>query len=179
MNLAIKEINAEKPDSVKMLISTKEVPDLVPTVLVANKAAAEKYPDKVEAFLKTWYASAKYIIEKPDKAYEKLADLMSDNKDVYGNIGSTDVKDSMTNIKLMSLNDNFKYFGTDGQENKINSIISDTIKTWQKFGDMPEESVPENILAATYMENVYKEKDEELLVGRIGFKHYRECVSSC
>lgn len=167
MNLAIKEINAEKSDSVKMLITTREVPDLVPTVLVVNKNTAEKYPDKVEAFLKTWYASAKYIIEKPDKAYDKLAVLMSENKDIYGDIGSGDVKDSFTNIKLMSLNDNLVYFGIDGNENKMDSIIGDTIKTWQKFGDMPEGSVPGDILAGSYMENIFKENDKELLVGAL------------
>ncbi len=37
MNIAVKEMNTAKPDSVKMLITTKEVPNLVPTVLVVNK----------------------------------------------------------------------------------------------------------------------------------------------
>ena len=167
MNLALKEINAAKPDSAKMLINTREVPDLVPTVLVANRNTVEKYPKKVEAFLKTWYASAKYILEKPDKAYDKLAELMSGNKDVYGNVSSADIKDSFANIKLMSLNDNFTYFGLDGKDKKIDSIISDTIKTWQKFGDMPEGYTPGNIVSDSYIGSLFKENDKELLVGAL------------
>lgn len=167
MNLAVKEINAGKPGSVKMLITTKEAPDLVPTVLVVNKNVAVKYPDKVEAFLKTWYVSAKYIIEKPDKSYDKLASLMSDNEGIYGAIGSGDVKESFANIRLMSLNDNFSYFGLSGKENRMDSIISDTIKTWQKFGDMPEGSAPGNILSNLYLSDINKENDKELLVGAL------------
>jgi len=167
MNITLKEMNASKPGSVKMLITTKEVPDLVPTVLVVNKSVADKYPEKVEAFLKTWYVSAKYIIEKPDKAYERLAALMSEKDDIYGNVSIDDVKESFENIKLMSLNDNFSYFGLDGKERKVDYIITDTIKTWQKFGDMPESNIQSNILADTYMKHLFKENDQELLVGAI------------
>jgi outer membrane protein OmpA-like peptidoglycan-associated protein/ABC-type nitrate/sulfonate/bicarbonate transport system substrate-binding protein len=164
MNLAVKEINAAQPDSARLLITTKEVPDLVPTVLVANRAVAEKYPKKVDAFLKTWYVSAKYILEKPDKAYAKLAELMAGNEDIYGGVTAADVKDSFEHIKLMSLNDNFSYFGLNGDERKIDAIISDTVKTWQKYGDMDENGVPSGLVADSFQKALYEEKDEELLV---------------
>jgi outer membrane protein OmpA-like peptidoglycan-associated protein/ABC-type nitrate/sulfonate/bicarbonate transport system substrate-binding protein len=164
MNLAVKEINAAQPDSARLLITTKEVPDLVPTVLVANRAVAEKYPKKVDAFLKTWYVSAKYILEKPDKAYAKLAELMAENEDIYGGVTAADVKDSFEHIKLMSLNDNFSYFGLNGDERKIDAIISDTVKTWQKYGDMDEDGVPSGLVADSFQKALYEEKDEELLV---------------
>lgn len=167
MNLAVRDINSKEPGSVRLLITTKEVPDLVPTVLVANKATAEKYPDEVAAFLKTWYVSAKYIIEKPDKAYAKLAELMTENSDVYGEIGVADVKDSFDHIKLMSLNDNFSYFGLDGKERKIEAILTDTQKTWQKFGDMDEGEITSGITADRFQKDLYAEEDEELLVGAL------------
>ena len=167
MNMAVREINASNADSVRMLITTKEVPDLLPTVLVVNKNTAEKYPNKVEAFLKTWYVSTKYIIEKPDKAYDKLAELMSENQDVYGDIGIEDVRDSFEHIKLMSLNDNFTYFGLNGGEKKIDSIISDALKTWQKFGDMDNVEIPDNIVSDAYQKNLFAENDEELLVSAL------------
>lgn len=167
MNLAVRDINASEADSVRMLITTKEVPDLVPTVLVVNKDTAEKFPEEVEAFLKTWYVAAKYIIEKPDKAYDKLAELMSENQDIYGKIRSDDVKDSFNHIKLMSLNENFAYFGLNGEEKKINAIISDTQKTWQKFGDMDEGEILGNIVSDAFQGKLYAEKDDELLVGAL------------
>lgn len=167
MNLAIRDINASEADSVRMLITTKEVPDLVPTVLVVNKDTAEKFPEEVEAFLKTWYVAAKYIIEKPDKAYDKLAELMSENQDIYGKIRSDDVKDSFNHIKLMSLNENFAYFGLNGEEKKIDAIISDTQKTWQKFGDMDEGEILGNIVSDAFQGKLYAEKDDELLVGAL------------
>jgi NitT/TauT family transport system substrate-binding protein len=111
MNIAVKEINASKPGSVKLLITTKEVPTLIPTVLVANKQFLEKNPEKVAAFLKTWYASVKYIIERSDKAYEKLSSLMAEQKDIYGAVTQAEVTESFSNIKLVPLNDTFDYFG--------------------------------------------------------------------
>lgn len=167
MNLAVKDINENNPRNVKMLITTKEVPDLVPTVLVINKNTAGNYPEEVAAFLKTWYVSAKYIIEKPDKAYEKLAELMTANQDIYGEIDSGVVKDSFGDIKLMSLNDNFSYFGLDGEEKKIDAIITDTQKTWQKFGDMDEGGIPANIAPDSTLKGLFAENDEELLVGTL------------
>jgi outer membrane protein OmpA-like peptidoglycan-associated protein/ABC-type nitrate/sulfonate/bicarbonate transport system substrate-binding protein len=166
MNIAIKEINAEKPNTVKMLINTKEVPNLVPTVLVVNKKTLENNPDRVEAFLKTWYASVKYIVEKPDKAYEKLAQMMSEREEDYGEVTKKDVKESFSSIKLMTLNDNFSYFGLNGKEEMFTPIINDTAQTWKKYGDMAASTViPDNIVNSTFIKKLRDSKDDELLVG--------------
>ncbi len=166
MNIAVKEINAAKPNSVRMLITTKEAPDLVPTVLVVNKDTLVNNPERVEAFLKTWYASVKYIIEKPDKAYDKLAELMSERKDDYGEVKKEDVMDSFSNIKLMSLNNNFEYFGFDGKNETFSSIIKDTVETWKKYGDMGASStIPDNIVDSSFIKVLKDSKDDELLVG--------------
>ncbi len=167
MGLVVKEMNSAQPGSVKLLITTQEVPDLVPTVLVANKDIKEKYPGDLESFLKTWYVSSKYIIERPDKAYEKLAQLMSEQKDVYGNVTLEDVKESFSTIKLMSINDNYTYFGLTGKEKLISSIIADTAQTWKKYGDIPSDTVPKDILADAFMAKLYKETDKDLIIGTI------------
>lgn len=168
MNVAIKDINTSKPDSVKMLITTKEVPNLVPTVLVVNKKTLESNPDRVEAFLKTWYVSVKYIVEKQDKAYEKLAQLMSERAEEYGEVTKTDVKDSFSSIKLMTLNDNFLYFGFSGKEEMFTPIINDTAQTWKKYGDMASSTViPDNIVNSTFVKKLKDSKDDELLVGTL------------
>lgn len=169
MNIAVNEINAAKPGSVKVLITTKEVPDLVPTMLVVNKDYAENNPKKVESFLKTWYAASKYVIEKPDKAYEKLASLMSE-KGEYGEVATKDVQASFKDIKLMSLNDTLSYFGVTGNDNKIDGIISDTVETWKRYGDLDINfSLSKEVASKEYLENVNKSSGlEELLVSTVG-----------
>jgi outer membrane protein OmpA-like peptidoglycan-associated protein/ABC-type amino acid transport substrate-binding protein len=164
MNLAVKSINGEKPDSVRLLITTKEVPNLVPTVLVAAKSAVDNQPDKVEAFLRTWFASAKYILERPEKAHELLAQSMSHEKDTYGAVAKGDVTDSFANIRLLSLNDNFVYFGKNGQKGLFETIIADTATTWKKYGDIEENILPDKTLDGSFMEKLAEENDEELLV---------------
>lgn len=166
MNLAVNEINSNKAGSVKMLITTKEVPNLVPTVLVVSNKTLRSGPERVSAFLKTWYASAKYIIEKPDKAYEKLVQLMNEKEEDYGQVALADVKDSFANIKLMPLNDNFGYFGLgDGSSGDITAIINDTVQTWKKYGDITGNGTdPEKIYSSEFMKSLKAENDPELLV---------------
>lgn len=168
MNIAVNEINATKPGSVKVLITTKEVPDLIPTMLVVNKDYAENNPKKVESFLKTWYAASKYVIERPDKAYEKLASLMSE-KGEYGEVSTKDVQDSFKDIKLMSLNDNLSYFGVTGSDSKIDGIISDTVETWKRYGDLDINfSLSKEVASKEYLDNVNKSEGlEELLVAAV------------
>ncbi len=168
MNIAVNEINAARPGSVKVLITTKEVPDLVPTMLVANKNYMQKNPEKVESFIKTWYAASKYIIEKPDKAYEKLAELMSENGE-YGEVTKQDVEASFKDIKLMALNDTLGYFGISGNDNKLDGIINDTVETWKRYGDLNMDfKLSQEIAYKGYLENINNSSEiKELLVGAV------------
>ncbi|NMB33394.1 MAG: OmpA family protein [Clostridium sp.] len=163
MNLAVNEINELKPDSVKILITTKEVPDLIPTMLVVNREYAREHPDKVEDFLKTWFVSTKYILERTDKAYERLTQLMGDAQE-YGEITVPDVAKSLEDVRLMSLNDNLSYFGFVNGDSRIASIIDDTIETWKRYGDMDFNfTLPGEITGINYIAGMGD--DKELLVG--------------
>ena len=163
MNIAINEINAARPDSVKMLITTKEVPNLIPTMLVVNKDYAMNNTDKVESFLKTWYASSKYILERPEKAYGKLAELMNECQE-YGEVSKADVEESFRDVKLMSLNDNLSYFGLSTEDNKVDLIIDDTVETWKRYGDLDFDfTIPELMYDRLFLAEMGG--DVELLVG--------------
>ncbi len=165
MNLALKDINAQNPGSVKMLITTSEAPNLIPTVLVVSRNAYDTAPEKVTAFLKTWYASAKYILEKPDKAHEKLAALMNEKSDEYGEVAVADVSESLANIKLMSVNENYDYFGSGDESGNISSIIDDTILTWKKYGDIKGDGIKSvELYDGSFMESLKKENDGDLSV---------------
>jgi outer membrane protein OmpA-like peptidoglycan-associated protein len=163
MNIAINEINAARPDSVKMLITTKEVPNLIPTMLVVNKDYAMNNTDKVESFLKTWYASSKYILGRPEKAYGKLAELMNECQE-YGEVSKADVEESFRDVKLMSLNDNLSYFGLSTEDNKVDLIIDDTVETWKRYGDLDFDfTIPELMYDRLFLAEMGG--DDELLVG--------------
>ncbi len=172
MNIAVNEINSSKPGSVKVLITTKEVPYLVPTMLVVNKNYAKSNPEKVEAFLKTWYAASRYIIERPDKAYEKLAELMTQEGEYSETkVITQDVEESFSDIKLMSLNDNFSFFGVAGKENNLDGIIKDTVETWKKYGDMDIDfNLSKEVSSKVYLDKINSSRDvDELLVSSIDF----------
>lgn len=172
MNIAVNEINSSKPGSVKVLITTKEVPYLVPTMLVVNKNYAKSNPEKVEAFLKTWYAASRYIIERPDKAYEKLAELMTQEGEYSDTkVTTQDVEESFRDIKLMSLNDNFSYFGVAGERDNLDGIIKDTVETWKKYGDMDMDfNLSKEVSSKAYLDKINSSQDvDEILVSSTDF----------
>jgi outer membrane protein OmpA-like peptidoglycan-associated protein len=89
---------------------------------------------------------------------------MSHEKDTYGAVAKGDVTDSFANIRLLSLNDNFVYFGKNGQKGLFETIIADTATTWKKYGDIEENILPDKTLDGSFMEKLAEENDEELLV---------------
>ncbi len=65
----------------KVLLSTADMPSLIPDVLVANRKFVAENPTKAEAFVKFWFNTIKFIQEKPDLAYSTWAERL--NKATY------------------------------------------------------------------------------------------------
>ena len=168
MNVALKEINKVRPDSLRMMISTREAPNLVPTLLVVRNDYLKNNEKKVESFLKAWYASVKYINENPENAHQKLTELMNSNPDIYDKVEMADVRDSFTNIKLMALDDIFEIFGQNGKTEKISAMIIDTNKTWKLYGDMKSDITnPLSFVNTNLIAKLKSLNDPEILVGRL------------
>jgi NitT/TauT family transport system substrate-binding protein len=145
-----------KMDHMKPLLSSRDIPDFMPTVLVINSDFAQKEPNKVNDFLKMWFDSVDDIIKNSDKSFLDILTASKKYPDIYGEVTEDDVKQSLAGIKLMSLNGNFNYFGIDGKDAKLANIIKDTESIIQNSGDAPQEINISKILDGSFLESIFK-----------------------
>jgi len=73
---AISNVLKSVPGS-KVLLSTADMPSLIPDVLVANRSWLAENPAKAEAFLSFWFASVKHLQERPDTAFANWASALN------------------------------------------------------------------------------------------------------
>jgi outer membrane protein OmpA-like peptidoglycan-associated protein len=131
---------AKKVPGSRVLLSTREMERLAPTVLVANKKWAADNQDKVQAFMAFWFATIRHLEVDPEVAYANLAESLSKvtgpNGKVYGDLAAADVKEIFTNqIRLVSLAENVKLMGVDGAE-QLTETARFTVENWNKVQDV-------------------------------------------
>lgn len=149
-------VNGKEQNALKLILSSRDIPDFMPTVLVFNNAFAQDYPDKAEAFLKMWFDSAGGIMKDSDKSYMDILEVSKKYPEIYGDVNENDVKQSLSGIKLMSLNGNFDYFGIDGKDIKLEAIIKETSGFIQDSKGAPGETDTSNILSGAFLESIFK-----------------------
>jgi NitT/TauT family transport system substrate-binding protein len=150
-------INSKKLDSFKLLSSSRDIPDFMPNVLVFNNDFAEKNPKKGNDFLKIWFDSVKKIMSDSGKSYTDIFEISKKYPDIYGDVTEDDLKQSLSGIKLMSLNGNLEYFGINGKNAKLSAVITDTVSLMQDSRSLSKEAEAANILSGTFLESIFKE----------------------
>jgi len=150
-------VNGKKLVDMKLLLSSKDIPDFMPTVLVINSNFAQKSPNKANDFLKMWFDSVNAIMKNSDKSFLDILTASKKYPDIYGEVTEDDVKQSLAGIKLMSLNGNLNYFGINGKDAKLASIIKDTESFTKDSGDVLQEIDISKILTGSFLESIFKE----------------------
>ena len=151
-------VNGKEQNSLKMILSSRDISDFMPTVLVFNNAFVQNSPDKAKAFLKMWFDSAGSVMEDSDKSYLDILEVSKKYPDIYGDVNENDVKQSLSGIKLMSLNGNFDYFGINGKDIKLKAKIKETSGFFQDSKSAPEEADTSNILSGVFLESLFREQ---------------------
>ncbi|MDB4896583.1 MAG: aliphatic sulfonates family transporter, periplasmic ligand-binding protein, partial [Firmicutes bacterium] len=132
---------AKKVPGSRLLISTREMARLAPTVLIANREWAAANQDKVQQFVNFWMETIKHIAVDPTTAYSEMADSMNkvvgpDGK-VYGDVNKDDVKRIFTDeIRLVSLDENAQTLGLNGAVEQLSETAAFTVDNWNKIQDM-------------------------------------------
>lgn len=129
----------------RVLLSTADMPTLIPDVLVANRKYVAENPAKAEAFLKFWFATIKHISERPDMAYERWAEALNratyteggQQEPIYGTENSPDVlKDIFTKeVRLVGLEENLKLMGLT-QAPELDQMVRFALDNWSRVEDI-------------------------------------------
>ncbi|MFZ5816747.1 MAG: phosphate ABC transporter substrate-binding/OmpA family protein [Bacillota bacterium] len=158
------EVLKNKPGS-SVLLSTADMPTLIPDVLIANRAYVAKNPEKAEAFLKFWFATVKHIQERPELAYDRWAEALNKatyteggkEEPIYGtDFDAAAVKEIFTNeIRLVGFEENLKLMGI-SQKSELDQMIKFAVENWRRIEKIngPSEQIAFNGTLAAIKDDV-------------------------
>lgn len=135
------EVLKKRPGAT-VLLSTADMPSLIPSVLIANRAYVTKNPAKAESFLKFWFETVKHIQERPDQAFERWAEALnqvtyeagSGEEPIYGtDFTLASLKEIFTKeIRLVGFQENLQLMGI-SQKSEIDQLIKFTVENWRRI----------------------------------------------
>lgn len=143
-------------DCMRLLLSSKDISDFMPNVLVVNRDFAQRKPDTVNSFLEMWFDSVNAIMKYSDKSSLDILKASKRYPDIYGEVTEEDVKRSMEGIKLMSLKGNLEYFDIAGKSARLAGILSDAQGLLlESEGDIQEYNAS-NVFTPEFLKSVSK-----------------------
>jgi outer membrane protein OmpA-like peptidoglycan-associated protein len=129
----------KKVSGSKVLLSTADMPTLIPDVLIANRKFVAENPDKVDAFLKFWFNTVKYAQEHPDLAYKTWADALNKatytdggkQESIYGTDNTADTIQEIfaKEVRLVGFDENLKLMGVT-QQSEIDNMVKFAVDNW-------------------------------------------------
>lgn len=128
----------------KVLLSTADMPTLIPDVLIANKKYVAENPAKAEAFLKFWFTTVKHVQERPDVAYTPWAEALTaatyteggKQEQIYGDLKAADVKEIFAKeVRLVGFEENLKLMGI-SQADEWDQMVKFAVENWNRVDDL-------------------------------------------
>lgn len=140
--------NAQKSGYGKVLISSKELPDLIVDVFGFSEDFINKNPDAVKAFIRAYDKGVQYLNENPEEAYKIIAKRIN---------GTTeDVKKQLEGLKIMTVSDSKKFFGTPDQPGRGYELAEIAANFWYENGvlkDKVDESKIKESIDSSFLTN--------------------------
>jgi NitT/TauT family transport system substrate-binding protein len=120
---------AESNPNGHVLASTKQGPyrTIIVDAAAFQPSFVTDHPDSVKAFLRGYDDAIKFIASNPSQAYPIVAK--------YIQAKPADVKAELGTVKLLSIADNKKFFGTASAKGPIYTTFDGAAKFWKKIGE--------------------------------------------
>jgi len=125
----------------KVLLSTADMPSLIPDVLIANRTWVADNQDQAENFLKFWFRSVKHIQERPDTAFDLWAGALNTatytdggkQEPIYGNDNSAAVVQEIfaKEVRLVGFEENLKLMGI-SQSAETEQMVKFAVDNWKR-----------------------------------------------
>lgn len=141
INEVLKKVNGSK-----VLLSTADMPTLIPDVLIANRQFVATHGDKAEAFMKFWFATVKHVLEHPDQAYATWADKLNAATAADGPIYGTDnTAESLKaifsqEVRLTGFDENLKLMGVSTPAD-FAAMTKFAVDNWNRVEDLKSPNV--------------------------------------
>lgn len=129
----------------RVLLSTADMPTLIPDVLIANRRFVAENPTKTEAFVKFWFTTVKHVQERPDQAFDRWSDALNKatfteggkQEPIYGSDNdAAGLKEIFTKeVRLVGFEENLKLMGI-SQAPETDQMVKFAMENWNRIEDL-------------------------------------------
>lgn len=145
---------ALKREHSHILASTKDFPNIIADMMVAQKTFIKQHPKAVEAFVRGWLDGTEEAKKNPELA----ARLLMDNEPLFRDLGLDATKQALTWAYLPNLEDNARMFGLDGSAPLFDSIFTEAGEVWQSLKVIDKPLDPTIAKDDTILRKIYKKQ---------------------
>ncbi len=121
---------ALKRKGAHVLTSSKDYPELIADVMVAKKEFIDQHPKTMEAFVRGWLDGVEEARHDSDSA----AKVLVENEPLFGDLGMSATKDSLSWVYWPDLKDNARMFGLEGQPATFDTLFNNASQVWLSLG---------------------------------------------
>jgi NitT/TauT family transport system substrate-binding protein len=145
---------ALKRPNAHILVSSRDVPNLIADVMVAQQEFINAHPRTMEAFVRGWLDGVQEAKTHPDLA----AQLLVNNEPLFKDLGLASTTESLNWVYWPDLADNAHMFGLDKQPPVFDPLFSEASQTWKALGAIDNVVAPEDAKDPAILERVYAGK---------------------
>lgn len=128
-----------------VLVSTKEGPyrTIIVDAVAFQPGFVKDHQDSVKAFLRGYNDAMNFIASNPNQAYPIIAK--------YIQAKVADVKAQLATVKLLTIADNKKFFGTESAKGPIYKTFQGAATFWKRIGETSSTANPSSVIDPAFV----------------------------
>lgn len=130
---------ALKKSGAHILVSSRDYPELIADVMVAQERFIKEHPKAIEAFVRGWLDGVRDAKKNPELA----ARVLVENEPLFEDLGLDETKKSLSWVYWPDLQDNVRMFGLDGRSAFFDTLFEDAGAVWKSLGAIQATVAPE------------------------------------
>jgi NitT/TauT family transport system substrate-binding protein len=136
---------AESNPDGHVLVSTKEGPyrTIIVDAVAFQPDFVKDHADSVKSFLRGYNDAMNFIASSPNQAYPIIA------KYIQGKV--PDVKAQLATVKLLTIADNKKFFGTESAKGPLYTTFEGAASFWKKIGETSSTANPSSVIDPAFV----------------------------
>jgi NitT/TauT family transport system substrate-binding protein len=134
---------AERNPNGRVLISTKEYPDIITDQVAFTPEFVEQNPETVQAFVDAYGKVMEHIKSSPDEAFGHATEYLGQSVD--------EIKATLETVPLWTLEESLEFYGTAEQPGQIYDVFTQSAEFWRSIGEIDEVPDPEGAIDPSFL----------------------------
>lgn len=140
---------ANESEHGRVLLTSKESPDLIADIFVIHKDTAKTRREDVKKLLRAWFKALKFLEENKDESIEIMGKNLG--------LAKEELEGMLMGIKFPTYQENLDYFGVGGKKNVFVEMFNAAADVWKEEG-LIEKYVPDGkeVYDSSFLDELYK-----------------------